>query len=548
MQTEIAGSELKTENLDHHGLVASICQELKIADRINALIYKEDTGRNLTPGKAVEAMIINGLGFTNRRLYLTHQFFQDKPVEKLLGRDLKAEDITDHALGLALDDINRFGETQLYGCVAMDIALEHELFGTINRIDSTSFSVEGEYAQGEEPGSINITHGYSKDHRPDLKQLMLSLVVTGPSKMPIWMEALDGNNSDKESFHNTIKAVNDFQKQLDISGESRWIADSALYTKEKLLKRNDYLWTTRVPETIKEAKELVKKPKEELAWLDMGEGYEVSTYDSSYGDIHQRWLLVYSEKAYKRERKTLLKRVEKERGLLEKKVCRFEKQVFKTEGEAKQMASQLMEKKKYTSYEFEVDPVMGYKAPGRPSENAIKEITGYRVKGKICVNEKVIEQESIKKGRFILATNDLDRSGYSDADILKDYKGQQDVEGGFKFIKDPWFMVDSIFLKKPERISALTMVMTLCLMVYNLLEYRIRSALEKQKETLPNQKNRETSKPTIRWVFQLMEGVSIVRFFEGSECEKEAVTNLHRIRSNIVQLAGPFACRRSTTQ
>ena len=77
---EIAGSELKTENLDHHGLVAAICQDLKIAERIDALIYTEDTGRNLTPGKAVEAMIINGLGFTNRRLYLTRQFFQDKPV------------------------------------------------------------------------------------------------------------------------------------------------------------------------------------------------------------------------------------------------------------------------------------------------------------------------------------------------------------------------------------------------------------------------------------------------------------------------------------
>ena len=85
---DVAGSELKTENLDHHGLVASICEELKISKRIDELIYKEDTGRTLTPGKAVEAMIINGLGFTNRRLYLTSQFFQDKPVEKLLGNSI----------------------------------------------------------------------------------------------------------------------------------------------------------------------------------------------------------------------------------------------------------------------------------------------------------------------------------------------------------------------------------------------------------------------------------------------------------------------------
>ncbi len=540
---EVAGSELKTENLDHHGLVASVCQELQIARRIDELIYKEDTGRNLTPGKAVEAMIINGLGFTNRRLYLTSQFFQDKPVEKLLGKDIQAKDITNHALGLALDDINEYGETSLYGRIAMDIALEHKLFGHANRIDTTSFSVEGEYEQNQEPGVVNITHGFSKNHRPDLKQLMLSLVVTGPSKMPIWMEALDGNSSDKESFHETIKAVNEFKAQLNIDSDSRWIADSALYTKDKLLKDNNYLWTTRVPETSTEAKNLVAKNKEDLEWRDVGDGYEISSVTTNYGGIDQRWLLVYSEKAYEREKKTLEKNVQKERDAVEKKVNRLERQVYQTEEEAKQIVSKAVEKDKYTCYEYTVEPVMGFKKPGRPSANDQKEITGYKVKGVVQIDEGKFEEVLRKKGRFILATNDLDRSTYSDETILNDYKGQQDVEGGFKFIKDPWFMVDSIFLKKLQRVSALTMVMTLCLMVYNILEYRIRSSLAAQKETLPNQKGVEISNPTSRWIFQLMEGICIVRFFDGVECAKEVVTNLHKVRMKIIQLVGVFACK-----
>jgi hypothetical protein len=72
-------------------------------------------------------MILNGLGFTNRRLYLTHQFFVSKPIDQLLGVGLKAEDITDYTLGHALDDIAEYGSSQLFGEVAFGVALENNL-------------------------------------------------------------------------------------------------------------------------------------------------------------------------------------------------------------------------------------------------------------------------------------------------------------------------------------------------------------------------------------------------------------------------------------
>ena len=106
----------------------------------------------------------------------------------------------------------------------------------------------------DEPQIIKMTHGHSKDYRPDLKQAVLSLVVNGPSAIPLFMEPLDGNNSDKNSFHETMKKVDEFQKQINLEKNFKWVADSALYSKDKLLKNNDYLWLTRVPETIEEAK------------------------------------------------------------------------------------------------------------------------------------------------------------------------------------------------------------------------------------------------------------------------------------------------------
>ena len=141
--------------------------------------------------------------------------------------------------------------------MALDIALENKLLGPLNHLDTTSISVEGSYDVPEEEGVIKITQGHSKDHRPDLKQLMLSLVVTGDSNFPLWMEALDGNSSDKVNFHETIARVQSFQSQLDVESNSKWVADSAFYTKDKIQQAVDYYWLSRVPETIKDAQNLV---------------------------------------------------------------------------------------------------------------------------------------------------------------------------------------------------------------------------------------------------------------------------------------------------
>ena len=68
MKLQAVGSAVKTQVMDHHGIVASVCKDLKIAERINSRIGSKDPRRVIQPGTAVVAMIINALGFTNRRL------------------------------------------------------------------------------------------------------------------------------------------------------------------------------------------------------------------------------------------------------------------------------------------------------------------------------------------------------------------------------------------------------------------------------------------------------------------------------------------------
>lgn len=541
--------QVASQNLDHLGLVASACHDLGIARKLDNLLGVHED-RRVSPGLAVVAMIINGLGFSARRLYLTRHFFQDKPTALLLGADIAPEDLTDYTLGHALDEVADYGSSELFAKVAFDIALENDLLGVSAHLDSTSMSVTGDYEKDEEGDddetpTIHLTHGFSKDHRPDLKQAVLSMVVNGPSQLPIWTEPLSGNSSDKTSFHETIKKVRAFKKQINLDSEFRWVADSALYSKDKLLGNSDYLWVTRVPETIGEAHELVATPSEALEWQEIPDGYRYAVHLSSYGGIKQRWLLIHSSQAFERERATFEKKLLKQQAELEKAIWHLGNQVFGCEADAIREISKLT--KKYVLFEIacEIVPALSYGTRGRPTKDQMGATKGFQAKLSYSKSKKEVDRQLETKGRFILATNDLDESLYPNEKMLSDYKEQQHVEGGFRFLKDPWFMVDSVFLKSPKRIEALMMVMTLCLFVYNFSQFRLRKKLQDLDETLPNQLGKKVKNPTAKWIYQLMDGVGIVQMHLGvaGELKREWVTNLTDLRKKIIWLFGETACR-----
>jgi transposase len=112
-------------------------------------------------------------------------------------------------------------------------------------------------------------------------------------------------------------------------------------------------------------------------------------------------------------------------------------------------------------------------------------------------------------GLFIIATNDVNVE-LDMASLLSSYKAQQNVEKGFRFLKSPDFLTSAIYLKKPERIEALLMVMTSCLMVYASLEHHIRKTLKDKACYFPDQKKKPSQTPTARWVFQCFENITVL--------------------------------------
>lgn len=155
-----------------------------------------------------------------------------------------------------------------------------------------------------------------------------------------------------------------------------------------------------------------------------------------------------------------------------------------------------------------VNKVARFNKKGRPAKEAEPDYCVWKIEGGIA---STIEERSLKlrrKSCFILATNQQDTTELDEEALTRRYQQDpQRVERGFRFLKDPQFLASTLYLKKPERIMALLMIMTLSLLIYATLEYRIRTALDKENEVFPNQKGKPISNPTARWVFQSFSGI-----------------------------------------
>ena len=534
--------EYDTKRLDHLGIVAGICHEIGLVNTIDAML-PTPSERKVSCGQATLAMILNGLGFTGRALYLMPEYMENKPVDLLISEELVASDFNDDTLGRSLDELFQAGITELFAQVAQDAVATYQLDVAFAHTDTSSFSLSGQYesevAKEAEAvrGAVKITHGYSKDHRPDLKQVVVTLITSQKGRIPLWLEALDGNSSDKNSFGESVDA---YCHHL-ADGVTPWfVLDSAAYTADNIANwGTEKRWLTRVPETITDAQVALQSvATEEMTRLD--NGYAIHPMTSQYGGISQRWLVVYSEKAEQRERKQLHKRVTRATTKAEKAMKTLNHQEFGCEKDARQAVEKVDKKLKWHQMTATYHPIMKYPRPGRPPKGAQRQVAGWQVKATCQVNTDRLEEAQKWLGRFLLATNELDKTRLPDEKLLDSYKAQgTTVERGFRFLKDPLFFADSLFLKSPARIMAMIMIMGLCLLIYALAEWHIRQQLQEKNETIPDQRGQPTQTPTMRRIAQMFEGVDLLIIREGSRVVERQVLKLTPVRLQLIRLFGP---------
>ena len=189
--------EIEIKNLDHLGIVAGIIDEIGIVEKVNKLLGT-DPREKINCGEVVKAIILNGLGFVAQPLYLFSNFFKDKAVEHLLGAGVKAEELNDDRLGRVMDKLYKYGLNNLFLIIGLEVIRKYKISTKYSHLDSSSFHLHGKYSNqnNEREGKelevsseipIFITQGYSRDHRPDLKQCVLDLIVSSDGDIPIFM-------------------------------------------------------------------------------------------------------------------------------------------------------------------------------------------------------------------------------------------------------------------------------------------------------------------------------------------------------------------------
>lgn len=549
------------ERLDHLGIVAGVCREIGLAEWLDE--QAERSRQQVSVGTATVAMVLNGLGFSNRRLYLVPQFFENKPVERLLGEGVKACDLNDDCLGRTLDRLYEHDVTRLFAGIARRARKVFDVGKRRVHVDTTSFCVSGEYgnddgdddddsSQGEEETSsealISITHGYSRDHRADLKQWMLALATTHEGDIPLFLKPLDGNSSDKATLVGAIEALKEQLRGSDDEDEaSIFVADGGLYSEANMsrLAEAEVRWVSRVPETSEKARSIIDPDAPD--WRSSADG-RLRWYrrEVSFGDPEQegserseRWVVVSSRASEERARKTLSRKMERERELWESVLRRLTAREFACEADARgALTEQIGRLPAYFEVEATLEGTPRYAKRGRPKKGQEPAATSWRIEGKLSVSEQKVEREWRRRACYIVGTNVLDPEILSEEELIATYKGQGSVERGFRFLKDPLFLASSVFVKKPERLMALGFVMVVCLLVYRLAEHRLRMRLSETGQSIPNQVGKPTSRPTMRWVFQLFEGIELL-IIRSARSVSQRVLRLEPVHERILRLLGP---------
>lgn len=526
----LAGTKMESYDVRETGpgpIISNLCRQLEVGKTINDVVPWDPKQCLLDPGTHVTALIINIL-CRRDPLYRVKEFYREQDLELLFGIHVEPNNFNDDALGSTLDKIYAAGAKKVFSAVVLRAQLKEDIFCRVLHGDTTARLVYGNYRQ---PEGLNITYGYNKEHRTDLKQYKIGLVVTEDG-FPVIGEILDGNLDDK-SWNKRLLANLPEYFNLEALKKIIYVADSALVTRENLeMMGADLQFISRLPDTFNLAAELTQAAFTRDSWVKFGKlagGKNSASYrgqefkKSLYGRTY-RFLVVHSDHLDQRKLKSLNTRLKKQKKGLEKAVNKFVKLTFACEADAKEALKRFLNEQQNDFYPLNghvekfTEPVKRHK-PGRPAKDEEPALcTVYKAFVQIGeLDEQAYQRAKEHLSCFVLISNIFD--SYSSYELLKEYKQQTIVENRFKFVKHPLY-VGPLWLQKKERLEALSYVILMALAVYIILQRRVRLALEKEDEPLKVTGGKKSFEPTGNKILELFKPVKIVYIKEGDTVKR----------------------------
>jgi transposase len=442
-------------------------------------------------------------------------------------------------LGRTLEEAYDSGCDLLFSDLALAVCLQEGLDTRFNHLDTTSFALTGDYVPDSAEHAIAIMQGYAKDHRPDLKQAVLELLVSQGGGGPLMRKSWDGNAADTQICQERAQAL-----RATFQGEPSpryLVADAKVYNEANAAHLKTFGFITRMPGTLKVVSQVIPQALQR----DTGQGLDTTTRYQRLALCHdgraQRWLVVGAQASLERAAASVKKASQREAEASQKQLFHLQAKRFETAAQAQKALSVLANTWGYHQGESsELIDHKHYATQGRPPPETPIQAIAWQMQAQVRLDAERVEEAQQHKACFVLGTNS-EAEQLSDAEVIVGYTGQSHAEGGCRFLKDPLFFVLSLFVKKPCRIQGLLMVMPLALLVSSVAQRRLRQELARQNDTLPNQINQPTSHPTLRGVFQVLEGIERVRVTVDEQV-RDLRTGLNEVRIKILRLFGEQVC------
>jgi transposase len=415
--------------------------------------------------------------------------------------------------------------------------------------DSTSLKAFGRYP-GRTKTGLELKRGISKDHRPDLKQLVFSLSVAGDGAVPIHYKCYPGNVTDDKTHIETWNTL----RKITGCADFLYVADCKLCTDEQLSYIVDQggRVVTIIPETWKEVelfKENLRQTKKakDIIWRRRKPGsHDKKEYFSAFkGDyfttkrgykIH--W--IYSSEKRKRDRENREKHLKKVEQCLAVLNGKINKRALKTRKAIEDAAQQIIEEHKLENFFHISIGTITEKhqvqiGTGRPGKN-----TKYRTRVNTLYTlswtqkKQALKQEAQTDGVFPLLCTDKQLTA---KEVLKAYKYQPRLEKRFAQFKKIHHAAPLLF-KKIERIEANMFGFFIALVVQALIEREVRMKMKEQKiekiRVYPEQ--REASHPTTSKIIDRFDNICTYKIMENSKVVETFKDSLNEDQKLILSL------------
>ena len=562
---QVARSEGQTIRSYQIGVVPIL---MDIFDRMNLVEILErhlpaDSSRTAVPtAKALQLLAVNLL--TSRQAIYGVGDWAGAYAPDLFG--LSAAEVgrlQDDRIGRCLDRLFRTSMVDLVLEVVRHVVDEFALSLDELHNDSTSIAFHGNYEAARHPGQKlgisvpAITWGHSKDHRPDLKQLLYILTVTDDGSVPVFFTTASGNSTDDQTHVATWKILRD----LVGSSDFLYVADCKLATTENMqyIDKNGGRFITVLPKTRRESQEFRAQIGSKSAaplWevIAVKRADDGTVVDEVSVLREQRWskekfriLWFRSTRKMRLDRSARLEKLERASLALEtlQENLQSPRTRYRDRAKVEKAVDEILEgagvqgllKVQIEEYEHEE-----YKQAtrGRPGKNTqyVKTVTRrFRITWE--VDALGLAEAELADGLFPLITNQHD---LSPLEVYEAYKRQPLIEKRFSQFKND-FAVAPVFLKSVTRIQALLAVYFFALMAQALLERQLRVAMENAGiSTLPlYPEQRPCARPTTSRVVDVFEGVQRLQVTMGNE-RTEMVTELTRPQKEVLKLLGFRLC------